>query len=126
MIELTEFEENLKSYLEISEEKADKQLSKLRSNAEKKIRDTERRLTNVVEDSEHFKEIITPDTKAMDKYSQKIYDTISEIIETIAKPKKITLRKLNEYIEKTRAALIEQDKVLIKYIKLLKDKKNGQ
>lgn len=120
---LDEFRGDLNKYRSVAESYADNQLSRLRSNAEKKIRDVQRRLDNLDEDSEEFRENITEDSNVMDKYSQKIYEQVQDTLDRIELSDNISLRTLNRYVESIRDALKEQDKILVKYIKLLKDRK---
>lgn len=123
MKEIKDYKAELEQYKTISEKYADEEMSKLRSKADKKIDDVEKRLSDVLEDGEEFKEIITPETKAMDKYSHKIYETMNETIGDLKRPEKIKLTTLNKYTNDFRKALEDQDKVLVKYVKLLKDRR---
>ena len=120
---LSELRSDLQNLFQIADDNASRELSKLRSNAEKKIRDVNRRLDNLGEASTEFEETITEDTNVMDKYSQNIYDKIQETIENIEQPSNISLRTLESYLNSIRQGLAEQDKILVKYIKLLKDRK---
>ncbi|MDH5402737.1 MAG: hypothetical protein OEY49_09620, partial [Candidatus Heimdallarchaeota archaeon] len=113
----------LDHFIEIVEDKADKEMSGLRNKAEKRMKDTDKRLSNILNDGGNFKEEITQDTQVMDKYSHKIFETVESTINQIIKPEKINLDSLEKYTETCRSALNEQDQILIKYVKLLKGPK---
>ena len=107
----------------MAEKAADAELSKLRDKADKKIRNVEKRIQNLDEDSKEFEENIVEESNVMDKYSQKIFELLQNTIKNIKRPEKITLKSLTAYVESLRRGLTEQDKDLIKYVKLLKDRK---
>jgi uncharacterized protein YukE len=113
----------LEHYLEIAKERADNDLKGLRGNAEKRIRETDKRLAIISENGILFQEAIDDNSSAMDKYSQKIFEVIEQTISEIAKPEKLNLRTIQQYSDTTRSALLTQDEILIKYVKLLKGTK---
>jgi hypothetical protein len=113
----------LRHYLELAKERADNDLKGLRSHAEKRIRETDKRLAIISENGEFFQEPIDENSSAMDKYSQKIYEVIEQTISDIIKPDKLNLRTIEQYSDTARSALLAQDEILIKYVKLLKGTK---
>ncbi len=102
---------------------AEHQLSKIRNKAQKLLKAVEKRLDMIREDGEKFKVIITPETGTLDKYSHRIYEVIQQTLGDIVLPDNINHYTLQEYAENTRNALRSQDEILIKYVKLLKDKR---
>lgn len=127
MIELEDLVSELEKYSDLSKSKADLDLGKLRSKAEKRINDTSKRLDIILETVVRFKEDVEHvDASAMDKYSNKIYEEVTNTIKSITRPTKITLRTLEQYSEDTRTSLLKQDQTLIKYTKLLKGAKYGK
>jgi len=120
---LEQFRQDLLKYRDIAEVYADEEMSKLRSQADRKLRDVGKRLDNLRSDSSEFEENITDDSNAMDKYSERIYERVQETLDSVPELSKITLRNLNHYVQTIRDNLAEQDKVLIKYVKLLKGSK---
>ncbi|MHA2277661.1 MAG: hypothetical protein ACXAC2_17915, partial [Candidatus Kariarchaeaceae archaeon] len=124
MLELDTLNTELEKYSEMSTEQANLELNKLRSKAEKRISDTNKRLEIILETVVRFKEDVEEtDASVMDKYSNRIYEEVNATINSIEKPSTITLRTLEKYSEETRSALLKQDEVLIKYVKLLKGPK---
>ena len=105
---------------------ANNEMSKLRNNTEKKIKNLENRLNAINEVSIAFKENISEDSNVMDKYSQNIYESIQDMVTKTEIPSIINLKNINQYLDNIRTSLIELDKILIKYIKLLKDRKYGK
>ncbi|MGB1995970.1 MAG: hypothetical protein ACPHVH_05005, partial [Candidatus Kariarchaeum pelagius] len=105
---------------------ANNEMSKLRNNTEKKIKNLENRLNAINEVSIAFKENISEDSNVMDKYSQNIYESIQDMVTKTEIPSIINLKNINQYLDNIRSSLIELDKILIKYIKLLKDRKYGK
>lgn len=127
MIELENLVSELEKYSDLSKSKADLDLGKLRSKAEKRINDTSKRLDIILETVVRFKEDVEiVDASVMDKYSNKIYEEVTNTIKSINRPEKITLRTLEKYSEDTRSSLLKQDQTLIKYTKLLKGAKYGK
>ncbi|MEC8704669.1 MAG: hypothetical protein VXX61_03085, partial [Asgard group archaeon] len=59
---------------------ANNEMSKLRNNTEKKIKNLENRLNAINEVSIAFKENISEDSNVMDKYSQNIYESIQDMV----------------------------------------------
>ncbi|OLS25798.1 MAG: hypothetical protein HeimC2_17330 [Candidatus Heimdallarchaeota archaeon LC_2] len=117
----------LEKYSEISKTQANSDLSKLRSKAVKRVKDTNKRLDIIIETVVRFKEDVDEvEASAMDKYSNKIFETVNLTINKIEKPENITLRSLETYSEATRSAFLQQDAILIKYVKLLKGPKYGK
>ncbi|MCE7735828.1 MAG: hypothetical protein GPJ54_13185 [Candidatus Heimdallarchaeota archaeon] len=127
MIELENLVSELEKYSDLSKSKADLELGKLRSKAEKRINDTTKRLDIILDTVIRFKEDVEiVDASAMDKYSNKIYEEVTSTVKSINRPTKITLRTLEKYSEETRSSLLKQDQTLIKYTKLLKGAKYGK
>jgi ElaB/YqjD/DUF883 family membrane-anchored ribosome-binding protein len=124
LLKLETLYSELEKYSELSTEQADIELSKLRSRAEKRISETNKRLDIILETVVRFKEDVEEtDINAMDKYSNRIYEEVNLTINSIEKPSKITLRTLEKYSQETRSSFLKQDEVLIKYVRLLKGPK---
>ena len=115
--------QELQKFLEIAGTHADNKMKGLRSKAEKRLRETDKRLIHISENGELFNESIDENSGAMDKYSQRIYDKIDETINSLEKPEKFSRRNLEDYAESVRNAMLAQDEILIKYVKLLKGTK---
>lgn len=116
--------ELLNEFFQLSSIAAQKELAKLRGKAEKKFKETYKRIEIVYETGKAFKENVAIESStAMDKYSHKIFERIQETFNAASPPEKFNLHNLQRFSDDFRKELADQDEVLIKYVSLLKGSK---
>ncbi len=115
--------EEFTSKYAVLSKKADSELHGLRNKASKLVESSNKRIVLIEEEGGKFSIVIDKESPVEDKYSQKIYEVVTETTGKIEIPTDVTFRNLNQFIKTSRDALSAQDETLIKYIKLLKKKK---
>lgn len=116
------FLEELQQYRQQAEAKAATVLAKLRKEAEKKyFKNLDKVLQILLDDVANFRveNLDLDDSPAIDKYSHKIYEAVTNVLADLNNPTAITLRSLEKYHDDIKNGLVSLDETFKKYIKLL-------
>ncbi len=114
--------EELGRHREKAEEAASQKLAKPRKEARNKhIKNLKRAIDFMLRDSEEFKVSGFNEKSAsvQEKYSQRMYESLMEILKKVQEPETITLKSLERYLESFDLLVEEMNEVFKKYVKLL-------
>ena len=112
----------LERHREKAEEVASRELAKPRKTAKTKfLKKMDRAFEYMIRDAEDFNIEDYNEKKAsvQEKYSQRMYNNLIEVIEKVQKPEVITLRALDNYIDEIDELIMDLNDIFRKYVKLL-------
>jgi hypothetical protein len=117
-------EELLAEYEKIREQgelEASSSMAKIRKNVkDSKLKNLQKIFKNLRDDLVPFKveNFIEEEASVQEKYSQRFYDNLTNIIDSVKPPEQITLRTLETYLDTLKEMFQQIDEVSRKYVKL--------
>jgi len=112
----------LERHREKAKETASQKLAKPRKTANAKfLKNLDRAFEYMLRDAEDFnvEEYNEKTASVQEKYSQRMYNNLIEVIEKVKKPNSITLRALDNYFEEIDELIVDLNAIFRKYVKLL-------